>query len=445
MKKILYSVMAMAALTFSFTSLTSCEDVPAPYEIPGENGGEPDEPGTPGEEKTVIFNETFGTADASSKPTIDSYTGWAKTGVGASDVTYSGEKTSVRSSGLKNTGAYDNASGPNVIFFGVAPSTFTINNIVLSADQTKLKLNFGASSSVKGDDGVYNNTFDVSKFTVSVSADGTKWTNIVYEKNNGDEAHPYWIYATANFTLKKATTKLYIKFTSNVSSAIRLDDVTLTTGDGGQEIDLDNGAVTPDTPDTPDTPGDENATIFKETCGTADVSSTKPYVDKYTGWTKEGTGASEVTYTGVKASVRSTGLKNTGAYDNASGPNVVFFGTAPSSFVINNIALTSAQTKLKLCFGASSSVKGDNGYDNSFDASKFIVSVSTDGTNWTDLTYDKNNGDATNPYWIYATANFTLKKAVSKLYIKFTANISSAIRLDDIVLTTGKGGKEIEL
>ena len=152
-----------------------------------------------------------------------------------------------------------------------------------------------------------------------------------------------------------------------------------------------------------------------------------------------------MTYTGVKASVRSTGLKNTGAYDNASGPNVIFFGTAPSSFVINNIALTSAQTKLKLCFGASSSVKGDNGYDNSFDASKFIVSVSTDGTNWTDLTYDKNNGDATNPYWIYATANFTLKKAISKLYIKFTANISSAIRLDDIVLTTGKGGQEIDL
>ncbi len=44
MKKILYSVMAIAAFTFSFTSLTSCEDVPAPYEIPGENGGE-----TPGE------------------------------------------------------------------------------------------------------------------------------------------------------------------------------------------------------------------------------------------------------------------------------------------------------------------------------------------------------------------------------------------------------------
>ena len=45
MKKILYSVMAIAALTFSFTSLTSCEDVPAPYEIPGE-----DTPDTPAAE-----------------------------------------------------------------------------------------------------------------------------------------------------------------------------------------------------------------------------------------------------------------------------------------------------------------------------------------------------------------------------------------------------------
>lgn len=45
MKKTLYSVMAIAALTFSFTSLTSCEDVPAPYEIPGDGGD--DNPSTP--------------------------------------------------------------------------------------------------------------------------------------------------------------------------------------------------------------------------------------------------------------------------------------------------------------------------------------------------------------------------------------------------------------
>lgn len=46
MKKILYSVMALAALTFSFSSLTSCEDVPAPYEIPGEGGDTPGATGT---------------------------------------------------------------------------------------------------------------------------------------------------------------------------------------------------------------------------------------------------------------------------------------------------------------------------------------------------------------------------------------------------------------
>ena len=58
--------MAMAALTFSFTSLTSCEDVPAPYEIPGENGGEPDEPETPAVEPagTGTLADPFNVAGA---------------------------------------------------------------------------------------------------------------------------------------------------------------------------------------------------------------------------------------------------------------------------------------------------------------------------------------------------------------------------------------------
>lgn len=49
----------MAALTFSFTSLTSCEDVPAPYEIPGEdnNPDSPDTPDTPGEGETLPYSD----------------------------------------------------------------------------------------------------------------------------------------------------------------------------------------------------------------------------------------------------------------------------------------------------------------------------------------------------------------------------------------------------
>lgn len=185
--------------------------------------------------------------------------------------------------------------------------------------------------------------------------------------------------------------------------------------------------------------------IYNETAGDKAVSSPYPYVDSYDGWNKSGTGSANVTYSGVSASVRASGLANSGAYDGASGPNVVFFGTLPAYFQINKIALTSAQTNLKLTFGASYSVKIGDEYDNTFDTSKLTVSLSADGISWTPLTYTKNNGDSEKPYWVLATANFTLKKAVSELYIKYTASAASVIRLDDITLATGAGGQIIDM
>lgn len=187
--------------------------------------------------------------------------------------------------------------------------------------------------------------------------------------------------------------------------------------------------------------------IYHETVGTTPVASPFPYVDAYTGWTKTGTGAANVTYSGQKATVRASGLANTDAYDGASGPNVVFFGTLPADFVISDIALTAGQTNLKLTFGASYSFKaeGSTEYDNTFDSSKFTLSLSADGTNWVPVTYTKNNGDAKSPYWVLATSDFTLKQATAKLYIKFTALAASAIRLDDITLSTGNGGQVIDL
>lgn len=185
--------------------------------------------------------------------------------------------------------------------------------------------------------------------------------------------------------------------------------------------------------------------IYNETVGDKAVSSPYPYVDSYDGWNKSGVGSANVTYSGASASVRASGLANSGAYDGASGPNVVFFGTLPAYFQINKIALTDAQTNLKLTFGASYSIKVGDNYDNTFDISKLTVSLSADGTNWVPLTYTKNNGDSEKPYWVLATANFTLKKAVSELYIKYTALAASSIRLDDITLATGAGGTEIDL
>lgn len=193
-------------------------------------------------ESKVLYSETVGNADASGKPSVSGYTGWNKTGDGAANVTYAGNNTSVRSSGLASTDAYEGASGPNVVFFGSAPATFDIQKIALAEGQTNLKLTFGGSRSYTNA-GQYDNTFDTSKFKVELSADGTAWTEIAYEKNNGDAETPYWIFATANFTLKKATSELYIRFTANESSVYRLDDITLATGNGGQEVDLEGGSV----------------------------------------------------------------------------------------------------------------------------------------------------------------------------------------------------------
>lgn len=193
-------------------------------------------------ESKVLYSETVGNADASGKPSVSGYTGWNKTGDGAANVTYAGNNTSVRLTGLASTDAYEGASGPNAVFFGSAPATFDIQKIALAEGQTNLKLTFGGSRSYTNN-GQYDNTFDTSKFKVELSADGTAWTEIAYEKNNGDAETPYWIFATANFTLKKATSELYIRFTANESSVYRLDDITLATGNGGQEVDLEGGSV----------------------------------------------------------------------------------------------------------------------------------------------------------------------------------------------------------
>ena len=197
-------------------------------------------------EAEVVYHTNIGDEALSSNPYVDAYTGWNATGTGASTVTYTGQKATVRASGLSNSGAYNGASGPNVVFFGSLPTDFEINNISLTSAQTNLRLTFGASSSVREDaTGVYDNTFDISKFTVSLSADGTSWTPLEYTINNGDQDTPYWVFATSNFTLTEATASLYIKFTALVASAIRLDDITLQTGNGGQSITLSGGTTPP--------------------------------------------------------------------------------------------------------------------------------------------------------------------------------------------------------
>ena len=387
---------------------------------------------------TLIFNETAGNEAVDDKPLVSAYTGWNTTGEGASKVSYEGTNTSIRSSGKSSAGAYDGASGPNVIFFGSAPATFTVKDITLASDQTNLKLTFGGQY-YDGDNN--DNNFNKDNFVVYLSANGTDYTPLSYEVNDGDQVDPYWVFATKNFTLKNATSTLYIKFEAKASSKFRLDDITLMTGNGGEEIDLAGGGVVP-----PDPSGDAIYENNFDKTPAAEVDGKWPFLDQTDAWQNaSGTGNSTVTYTSANVSVRTSG-KLSGGYDGASGSNKIFFGSAPATFDINTITMPAGKTNYRIIFGGAYSKKNGATYDNIFKPESFHVAVGN-GTDWSgNLTYEKIGGsDTTDPYWVQFAVDFTLKEAVSQLSIRFTADLASGFAIDDVQLVEGNGGQEVDL
>lgn len=387
---------------------------------------------------TLIFNETAGNEAVDDKPLVSAYTGWNTTGEGASKVSYEGTNTSIRSSGKSSAGAYDGASGPNVIFFGSAPATFTVKDITLASGQTNLKLTFGGQYYDQDNN---DNGFKKDDFVVSLSANGTDYTPLSYEVNNGDQEDPYWVFATKNFTLKNATSTLYIKFEANISSKFRLDDITLMTGNGGEEIDLAGGGVVP-----PDPSGDAIYENNFDKTPAEKVDNKWPFLDQTDAWQNaSGTGNSTVTYTSTNVSVRTSG-KLSGGYDGASGSNKIFFGSAPATFDINNITMPAGKTNYRIIFGGAYSQNNGGTYDNIFKPESFHVAVGN-GTDWSgNLTYEKIGGsDTTDPYWVQFAVDFTLKEAVSQLSIRFTADLASVFAIDDVQLVEGNGGQEVDL
>lgn len=387
---------------------------------------------------TLIFNETAGNEAVDDKPLVSAYTGWNTTGEGASKVSYEGTNTSIRSSGKSSAGAYDGASGPNVIFFGSAPATFTVKDITLASDQTNLKLTFGGQY-YDGDNN--DNNFNKDNFVVYLSANGTDYTPLSYEVNDGDQVDPYWVFATKNFTLKNATSTLYIKFEAKASSKFRLDDITLMTGNGGEEIDLAGGGVVP-----PDPSGDAIYENNFDKTPAEKVDNKWPFLDQTDAWQNaSGTGNSTVTYTSANVSVRTSG-KLSGGYDGASGSNKIFFGSAPATFDINTITMPAGKTNYRIIFGGAYSQSNGGTYDNIFKPESFHVAVGN-GTDWSgNLTYEKIGGsDTTDPYWVQFAVDFTLKEAVSQLSIRFTADLASGFAIDDVQLVEGNGGQEVDL
>lgn len=182
-------------------------------------------------------------------PFADAFEGWKnQTGTGADNVAYKTSGISVRSNSPSNDSHSkykDDASGVNNMFFETS-GVFEIQKIALESTQKNLQLTFGSYRSIFEDK---DNAFKTSEFHVYLSKDGENWAEITYDRPVGDDEHSNhgtWALATANFTLKQVPSELYIKFTSDLTSAHRIDDVKLFEGIGGTEVDLGN--VTPPTP-----------------------------------------------------------------------------------------------------------------------------------------------------------------------------------------------------
>lgn len=207
---------------------------------------------TPPPTGDAIYANDFDKEQADGKfPFADAFEGWKnQTGTGADNVAYKTSGISVRSNSPSNDSHSkykDDASGVNNMFFGTS-GVFEIQKIALESTQKNLQLTFGSYRSIFEDK---DNAFKTSEFHVYLSKDGENWAEITYDRPVGDDEHSNygtWALATANFTLKQVPSELYIKFTSDLTSAHRIDDVKLFEGIGGTEVDLDN--ITPPVTET---------------------------------------------------------------------------------------------------------------------------------------------------------------------------------------------------
>lgn len=147
-------------------------------------------------------------------------------------------------------------------------------------------------------------------------------------------------------------------------------------------------------------------------------------VENHTGFSKEGVGATNVTYWGTNGvTVRST-LPSSG-YSGASGNGNVFFTGAGTPnggdiFLISNINPTGA-TSMRISFGTQATTP------------TLSVEYSTNGTTWTNIPYTKTSTD-----WELVTANFNIPSGSTNLHLRFTSESgmpNNGFRIDDVKLT----------
>ena len=155
-------------------------------------------------------------------------------------VTYRGKGTTVRSNLVSDNYSNSNyeGSGSNNIFF-LPQSTLEVRGISLSElTGCALTLSFGGQRYHPD-----SNAFSFDEFKVYISEDNTKWSEVEYFFSEGtDLNNGRWNLATANFLLKEVPETISIRFDSS-ANGYRIDDIKLTIGEGGTEIDLSQGLI----------------------------------------------------------------------------------------------------------------------------------------------------------------------------------------------------------
>lgn len=167
-------------------------------------------------------------------------------------------------------------------------------------------------------------------------------------------------------------------------------------------------------------PFSATATVFGETMGTVGGTTTIAAHESANGFDNDSytmTGSSDLRTTTVSS-----------GYPSASGgANVFITSTVARNFIISGIN-TVGLTGLQLSFGLFKSTTSSNGSD-------FQVSYSTDGTNYTPLSFPALPTGAGTATWQYCTATGTIPSS-SSLSIQFKQlGTTTQFRLDDVLLT----------
>lgn len=371
--------------------------------------------------KVIFFDNLDGEAasqDSNNKwPYANEFQKYNKKGTGAAEVTYDSHSVTVRNNSPSNDTKYNTsdysineASGVNNLYFS-AGGNFTVNKIALGGEQ-KLHMEWGVERNEYNN---YDAPFNPDEFIVSLSADGQKWTKLTYTRSD----YSAWDKASADFQLKEAAEYLYIKMEASV--ATRVDDIKLTTGAGGQEIDLAAGEAG----DEPDDPTVDGTKLYYESFDGYALSANTQLdaFDAAGGFVRQGLGGAAANYAGTTFDFRKSHASEN--YSGASAGNNAFGNKVDVVFVVNNINVGTAQD-IDLSMGLR--------VYKAYSASEFEAYYTTDGgATYKPLTLTRDAGDG----WKLTTASFTVAESEKLVGLKFVSKVADQqFRIDDLTLTT---------